>query len=153
VAQISPERRTYYEGLMAWAWQGFMRRARARTPGNRNEVSARVIADALDLPGDTTESRRRRARELVDVMVENGYPIAASNAGYYAAITATDFEDYKQFLERQGLGHLAKRRDFDAQVARFEADGQQVMFAATGGTSEGTSGGGGTSGANVTTVH
>lgn len=71
-------------------------------------VPALVIAHALRLaPDGKRETRRRRAREIVEQARNEGAPIASGPNGYWPAEEVQDLDATQRFLRRLGVGVLA----------------------------------------------
>ncbi|MEM8781930.1 MAG: hypothetical protein AAGE65_03650 [Planctomycetota bacterium] len=112
-----------------------MEALRRRSSRDRPIVAA-PAARWLGLPGRSTETRRRRFRELVAEMRTEGAPIASRGTGYYLATEVQDFETTERFLRRMGLGQLATaagiRRSHARAVAAGQLDLSQIHSTAPG---------------------
>lgn len=110
---------------------------RSGTGGGRLKITARALARWLRIPGKT-ETQRRRVRELVADLRAAGVPIVADGGGYWLAEDHRDHEDYREFLRRMGLSHLAtaaqdrRRRESVGQMTMFEVEPGSASALITG---------------------
>lgn len=107
------------------------RRRRRRTGDRPHQVNALALARFLDIrPHGSADSRKRGVRELVRYLrSQEGVPIVATGAGYYIAEEPGDLVQYRQFLQRMGLGHLAESARAVQTVAADAIGGQMRLFA------------------------
>lgn len=106
------------------------RTTRVRAGSDPRKVSAIAIARWLRLkPGCKHETRRRRVRELIDELRQDGCPIAADFTGYWLAIEASDHREHQEFRRTMGLKHLVAAHEDQKSPATAEAGGQLRLFA------------------------
>lgn len=106
------------------------RTTRVRAGSDPRKVSAIAIARWLRLkPGCKHETRRRRVRELIDELRQDGCPIAANFTGYWLATEVVDHQVHQEFRRTMGLAHLVAVNDDKQAPATKEAAGQLRLFA------------------------
>lgn len=107
------------------------RRRRRRTGDQPHQVNALALARFLGIrPYGSADSRKRGVRELVrHLRSQEGVPIVATGAGYYIAEEPGDLVQYRQFLQRMGLSHLAESARSVQTVAADAIGGQMRLFA------------------------
>jgi len=106
------------------------RTTRARAGMDPRKVPAIAIARWLRLkPGCKHETRRRRVRELIDELRQDGCPIAADFTGYWLATEAADHQVHQEFRRTMGLAQLVAANDDKQAPATKEAAGQLRLFA------------------------
>lgn len=123
-----PKRLFYGDEVKAKLMRRLAKRAH-RLGDRRAElpVGAYRLAAWLQLPGADREGKRRRVRELVQVMRAEGAPIASGPKGYWLAATHEDHERFIQFMRRMGLAHLATASRAKKTAAYAAAGGQMRL--------------------------
>ena len=110
----------------------FLESRRRRYADQRPKLaSARVLARVGRVaPRSSIETRKRRVRELIEELRDEGVPIAAveGGLGYWIAETVEDHARYEAALERHGVSRFLKARANRHCQARADTAGQLAMI-------------------------
>ncbi len=105
-----------------------LRYDRSAADVDQRPIPAAVLGRALrHWPDAKRETRRRRVRELVQEMREEGAPIASWGRGYSIAREVEDFAKTEAFLRRHGIATLATNARLKKTAAADRAIGQLRM--------------------------